>query len=534
MMRNIVLTGFMGTGKSAVGRRLAKALGWRFVDTDEMIERKTGRTIPQIFEKYGERYFRNVERKMIRIAARQKNAVIATGGGAVLDPRNVRVLSGNGLLVGLKASSRAILSRVSGSDRPLLRGGDPRSRVEALLAARQERYGRADFIVDTSGRDADQVSRRILAFVKSGESDVVRVDLAGRGYDIRIGNGNLPQLGPRLAKLGCTGRVGLVTNPRIHKLYGPAVSRSLVKAGYRTHTMIVPEGERYKSLEWASRLYDSMIEKRFERGSTLVALGGGVIGDLAGFAAGTFLRGINVVQVPTTLAAQVDASIGGKTAVNHPSGKNLIGVFHQPRLVWIDTRVLRTLSEREYRSGIAEVIKYGIIADAEFFGFLEDNMGGLLRREDGIVRMAVRRSCEIKGRVVREDERESGLRRILNYGHTLGHALETASGYRRYLHGEAVAIGMAFSARLAKHLGMCSGDTLRRQLDLIKRAGLSVSLPKTRPADILKNMKLDKKVKGEAIHFVLADRIGHVGVKPVSPGDIIKVLRLKQKEDQGE
>jgi shikimate kinase/3-dehydroquinate synthase len=532
-MRNIVLTGFMGTGKSAVGRRLARALGWRFVDTDEMIERKTGRTIPRIFADSGEGYFRKIERKMIQSAARQKNTVIATGGGAVLDPRNVRALKKNGLLVGLKASPRAILSRVSGSDRPLLKGGDPRRRVERLLAERRERYEMADLVVDTSGRDADRVSRGILAFVKSGESDRIRVELGSRGYDVQIGSGILPRLGPRLAKLGCAGRVGLVSNPRIHKLYGAAVSRSLRRAGFQTHTMIVPEGERYKSLAWAGRLYDAMIEKRFERGSTLVALGGGVIGDLAGFAAGTFLRGIDVVQVPTTLAAQVDASIGGKTAVNHVSGKNLIGVFHQPRLVWIDTRVLRTLSEREYRSGIAEVIKYGIIADAGFFRFLEDNMSGLLRREEGIVRMAVRRSCEIKGRVVREDEQESGLRRILNYGHTLGHALETGTAYRRYLHGEAVAIGMAFSARLGRHLGICGEDSVRRQLDLIQRAGLPVSLPRIRLADILKNMKSDKKVAGGTVHFVLSDRIGHVVVRPVSSHEILGALRIKQKEDQG-
>jgi 3-dehydroquinate synthase len=256
-----------------------------------------------------------------------------------------------------------------------------------------------------------------------------------------------------------------------------------------------------------------------------VALGGGVIGDLGGFVAATYLRGVPYVQVPTTLAAQVDASIGGKTAVNHPLGKNLIGAFHQPRLVFSDIQVLSTLSRREYLSGLAEVIKYGVIADAAFFKFLEKEIESIVKREESALRHAIRRSCEIKASVVQEDEREGDRRRILNYGHTLGHALEAVTGYRRYLHGEAVSIGMGFAARLARNLGFCDRETENRQVRLIQRAGLPAVLPKTRIADILRAMKVDKKVKDGSIHFVLADKIGHVLIQPLSAKEVTGLLR---------
>lgn len=264
-----------------------------------------------------------------------------------------------------------------------------------------------------------------------------------------------------------------------------------------------------------ARLYDFLISQRFERGSCLVALGGGVIGDLVGFTAATYLRGIPYIQIPTTLAAQVDAGIGGKTAVNHPMGKNLIGAFYQPRLVLIDTQVLKTLSQREYISGLSEVVKYGVIADAAFFKFLEDRMAEILRLEDATLCQVIKRSCEIKAQVVSEDEREQGKRKILNYGHTLGHAVEAITRYRRYLHGEAVAMGMVFAARLARRLRLCDDETVERQTSLIQRTGLPVSLPKLQVADILKSMRLDKKVRINQIHFMLPEAIGKVTIRSV-------------------
>ena len=531
-MKNIVLIGFMGTGKSEVGRRLAKALGWRFLDTDRLIERESGLRIPSIFDKYGEDTFRKMERTVIEKLAGERKVVVATGGGAVMDPANLRNLRSNGVIVCLKASPADILSRVSGSDRPLLKGKNPRRRVLELLASRQAQYARADFTVETTGRTPERVSKRVLSLVRGGTVDRVSVDLPGRGYEIHIGSGTLSKLGESLAGLGLSGRVAVVTNPRIGKLYGGTVSRSLKKAGFAVQSVFVPDGERYKTLKSAAFLYDALVRHRFERNSCLVALGGGVIGDLGGFTAATYLRGIPFVQVPTTLAAQVDASIGGKTGVNHPLGKNLIGAFYQPRLVYIDTRVLGTLSRREYVSGLAEVIKYGVISDAEFFKELESGMEDLLKLEEGALRRVIRRSCEIKAGVVGRDEKEGGVRRILNYGHTLGHAVESVTRYRRYLHGEAVALGMAFAARLARNLKVCDDKTVLRQVRLVERAGLPVKLPRIKTADIIKSMKRDKKILDGSIHFVLADRIGHVVVRPVSEGRIRLGLRAGQKEEK--
>jgi 3-dehydroquinate synthase len=257
-----------------------------------------------------------------------------------------------------------------------------------------------------------------------------------------------------------------------------------------------------------------------------------VIGDLAGFAAATFLRGIGFIQVPTTLAAQVDASIGGKTGVDHAHGKNLIGAFYQPKLVWIDTGVLKTLNRREFVSGLAEVIKYGVIQDEGFFSYLEDNIDKILKLEPAALTHAIRRSCAIKAEVVQKDEREGGLRKILNYGHTLGHALETATNYRTYLHGEAVSIGIAFAAQLSVRLGLMDVPSARRQIELLKRAGLPVALPKIKPADIIKIMKLDKKVSGGRMHFVLPVKIGQVVVRPAE--EKIVAQALKSLEEGGE
>ncbi len=515
----------MGTGKSEAGQQIARMIGWQFVDTDALIEKRAMRPITNIFEKYGEKHFRNLERMVIREVATVHDTVIATGGGAVIDPENIRNLRRNGVLVCLEASPREIESRVTNSERPLLKGKNLRQQIRHLLKVRRPYYDQADATVKTTGRNIHGVVEEILQKAHRIHADRIRVDLGKNSYDIQIGTGMLQRVGERLTELGIRNQVAVVTNPRVGKLYGRTVTQSLKRAGLAVRTILVPDGERYKTLKWAAHLYEELLRHRFERGSCIVALGGGVIGDLAGFTAATYLRGIPFIQIPTTLAAQVDASIGGKTAVNHPMGKNLIGAFYQPRLVFIDTDVLKTLSEREYVSGLAEVIKYGVIADNAFFKFLEDRMDGILSLDDTALSQTVRRSCEIKAAIVQDDEREQQGRKVLNYGHTLGHAIEAATRYKRYLHGEAVAIGMAFAARLTRRLGLCSDKTVQRQIRLIKRAGLPVLLPEIRLGDILKRMKLDKKVVEGAVHFVLADRIGHVVVRPVSRTEIVRALR---------
>lgn len=354
----------------------------------------------------------------------------------------------------------------------------------------------------------------------------VRVKLGERSYTIMIGNQILERIGKELKPLGIGKKIGVVTNAKVGRLYGNTIIRSLRENSFDPMVLQVPDGEQYKSLAWAGRLYDRLVKKKFERGSALMALGGGVIGDLAGFVAATYQRGIPFVQVPTTLVAQVDASIGGKTAVNHKRGKNLIGAFYQPKLVYSDVESLKTLSHRDFLSGLAEVVKYGVIADENFFSFLETDSSRILAREPDSLLRVVKRSSEIKAEVVQQDEREGGLRRILNYGHTIGHALETVTGYRKLTHGEAISIGMAYAARLSERLGLCQPEVVNRQVALLKAFGLPVALPKIRPADIFDCMERDKKVRDGKIHFVLAHRIGHVSVQPVDRNELRRLFLL--------
>lgn len=348
----------------------------------------------------------------------------------------------------------------------------------------------------------------------------VRVSLGERSYDIVIKAGGLPEVGAYVRAAGLSGKVAMVTNPVVGRLYGATVLRSLKAAGCEPRVITVPEGERAKTLRWVSAVLDRLIAERFERGSAVLALGGGVVGDLAGFAAAVFQRGVPFVQVPTTLVSQVDSSVGGKTGVNHPRGKNLIGAFHQPRLVLIDPNTLASLPPREWVAGLAEVIKYGMIEDEAFFAYLERHMADLLKMSAEPVAHIITRSCQIKAAVVMADERESDRRRVLNYGHTIGHALESLGGYRKLIHGEAVAIGMVQEASLAGHLGLCPPEVVARQRALVRAAGLPDALPspKLRFAELWKAMQHDKKVAKGRVHCVLPRRVGEVTIAPLEQG----------------
>lgn len=347
----------------------------------------------------------------------------------------------------------------------------------------------------------------------------VKVTLAERGYDIIVGAGVLGSLGRRLLALGCSGKVGVVTDATVATLYSARAMRAIKSAGLDGRLIVVPAGERSKSLRWATRILDQLVKDRFERGSCLVALGGGVIGDLAGFAAAVYVRGIPFIQVPTTLVAQVDSSVGGKTGVNHPLGKNLIGAFYQPRLVLSDIATLKTLPTREWLGGLAEVIKYGVIADESLFAYLEDHIDLLLKMDEEPVRHIVTQSCRIKAEVVMEDERESDRRRILNYGHTIGHALESLGRYRSFIHGEAVAVGMVHEAALAHHLGICPSQVVTRQRELIRRAKLPVALPRVTFTDLWNAIQHDKKVAQGRVYSVFPERIGQVRIAPLERTD---------------
>ena len=340
----------------------------------------------------------------------------------------------------------------------------------------------------------------------------VSVQLGHRSYAIKIGAGLLPRLGGECARLKLGARCAIITDTNVGKRFAKAAFNSLADAGFSPSLIVVPAGETTKSLKTVQTGYDLLAAHRLERKSFIVALGGGVVGDLAGFVAATYLRGIAFVQVPTTLLAQVDSSVGGKVGVNLKAGKNLVGAFYQPRLVLCDLDTLATLPEREYRSGLAEVIKYGIIYDAKLFARLERDLSRLLRREPGTLADVVARCCEIKAEVVGQDETESGLRAILNFGHTIGHAIENSSGYGKYLHGEAIAIGQVAAATLsAAVLGFPERD-VERIASLFKGVGLPVAiqLSAAQRRKLFGAMKLDKKVSGGEIKFVLAKKIGRV------------------------
>jgi len=364
--------------------------------------------------------------------------------------------------------------------------------------------------------------------MSSAHSDRIRVELADRGYEIVIQDGLLDQVGEHLLPFKMGPETVVVTNAVVKRHYGTRVVRSLKAVGFKPTVLTLPDGERTKSVKWASAILDELVRRRYERKTWLLALGGGVIGDLAGFAASVYLRGIPFVQVPTTLVAQVDASIGGKTGVNHPRGKNLIGAFYQPKLVLSDPAVLRTLPVAEYRAGLAEVIKYGVIEDAAFFEFLERDIALVLKQDPASVQRIIRTSSAIKAVVVAEDEREGDRRRILNFGHTLGHALETVTGYKRYKHGETVAIGMVAAAGLAERLRLADATVAERIRTLVEKAGLSAALPPYPATRLINAMRQDKKVQDKRIHFVLPDRIGHVIVSPVEEAEIRRFLATRR------
>lgn len=353
----------------------------------------------------------------------------------------------------------------------------------------------------------------------------VRVALGSRSYDILIGSGILGGLGSRLKEAvhQASPRMAVISNPTVYGLYGATVYKSLREAGFDPVEVLIPDGEEYKSLLWAGHIWAELLKARLDRGSLIIALGGGVIGDIAGFTASTYMRGIRYVQVPTTLLAHADSSVGGKTGVNHPLGKNMIGTFHQPSLVWIDAGTLTTLPRREFLAGLAEVIKYGVIRDRELFEFLEKNRQAIIGLEPDALTHIIKRSCQIKAEVVSRDEREAGLRAILNYGHTIGHAIETATNYKRYLHGEAIAIGMNLEGGIAPSLSTEDRSRIKRLID-------TFGLPSELPADIDKEsilniMEIDKKAIAGEWRLALPERIGSVKIQKVGKDAVMGIVK---------
>ncbi|MDR7048250.1 3-dehydroquinate synthase [Duganella sp. 3397] len=527
-MQNVFLVGLMGAGKTTIGRILARKLGLRFVDSDHEIEARTGASIPWIFEIEGEPSFRRREADVIRELTGQQDLVLATGGGAVLNPDNRAHLKARGTVIYLRTTVNSILQRTAhDKNRPLLQTADPRKKLEELMAVRDPLYLEiADIVIDTGRPNvqsmvltilnqleklaceaAPNCSTRAQPSMNEESTILLNVDLGERSYPISIGP-SLLEAPSLLARHVNGGKVAIVTNTTVAPLYLERVESALRAAGKQVMSVILPDGEEFKN--WASlmQIFDTLLANKADRKTTLIALGGGVIGDLTGYAAASYMRGVDFIQVPTTLLSQVDSSVGGKTGINHPLGKNMIGAFYQPRAVIADTSTLETLPDRELSAGLAEVIKHGAIIDAAFFDWIEANIGLLMARDKGALAYAIARSCEIKADVVRQDEREGGLRAILNFGHTFGHAIEAGLGYGEWLHGEAVGCGMVMAADLSQRMGLIDAPSVARVRALVAAAGLPVKAPDLGTARWLELMEVDKKNEGGAIKFILLKPLG--------------------------
>jgi 3-dehydroquinate synthase len=359
----------------------------------------------------------------------------------------------------------------------------------------------------------------------------IKIKLGERSYCVFIQNGLLKDCGSFIHKVTSANKVAILSNPKIFKLYGEFLGKTLKNAGFQTRPIFIPEGEHHKNELSLFKVLKKLTQFGFQRDSCLISLGGGVIGDLGGFASSIYMRGIDFIQCPTTFLAQVDASIGGKTAVDFSGIKNLIGTFYQPKAVFVDPTLLSTLSQRQFNTGLAEVIKYGVIQDQRMFEILEDNLDVILRKEPKILFQLISRSCGIKARIVSADERESGCRAQLNYGHTLGHALESYYNYKVLTHGEAISYGMWFASLLSHQLGLCSKDTVMKQYCLLKMAGLLRKLPRYDPGKVYQKMLLDKKARNGQIQFVLTRKIGLVTIqKNIPHSTILSALTRLQAE----
>ena len=464
-------------------------------------------------------------------AARADSAVVATGGGALTHAAGRRAVA-SGFSVWLAVSPGVAADRLARQQddepRPLL-GDEPRARLESLLEARRDGYARASASVDVDGLSPEEVCEEVLRLWSAGRPGsrgatappgaAATVRAPGGNYPIVVREGALAGLGALCARAGLAGRAFILTDSGAGPLFVEPALESLRAEGFRATSMAIPAGEEHKTLATVATVYDWLLGERIERSDFLVCLGGGVVTDLGGFAAATVLRGVPFVHVPTSLLGMVDAAIGGKTGVDHPLGKNLVGSFAQPRLVVADPALLATLPPRHLRAGLAELVKHGLILDEALVALLEARAGdpAAMASEELIAR-----SVAIKARVVSEDEREAGARTLLNYGHTVGHAVEAAAGYSRYLHGEAVAIGMHAAGRIACECGLLAPEALARQQSLLRACGLPERAEGVARDTVLDAMRSDKKVRDGAVSWVLLDRIGHAAVHRDVPADAVE------------
>ncbi|MCS7191859.1 MAG: 3-dehydroquinate synthase [Armatimonadetes bacterium] len=527
----IAIWGFMGSGKTSVAKVLAQKLGYEFVDTDEVIAQRFGKPITKIFAEDGEIAFRRAESELLNELLQRQRIVIATGGGMPTIPENLASLRLKALNFYLRVPTDVLYERLAMiHDRPLLEGfADRYWRIATLLSQRERFYTQAQFIVHCGRQTPEQIAEQIFAWVRAleNEDESVTVDLSERSYNVLVGNDLLSRI-ERFVEAGKLQHPFAVIYDESVESFGKILCERLSKLG-KTEGKGVPSGETSKNIEQAISLWHWLAQMAMPRNGTLFAVGGGVLGDLVGFVAATYMRGVAYVQVPTTLLAMVDSAIGGKTAIDLPHAKNLVGAFHQPTLVVSDLETLKTMPDRAFIAGLAEVVKYGVIADPALLRYLRENANLILRRQPFALRAIIARSVSVKANIVALDEYEkTGLRMILNYGHTFGHALEAATNFQ-LLHGEAVAIGMTAEAYLAWRIGWCDREVLDEQIEILRSLELptklkEVSEPIFEPdiATLAEIMQRDKKRKGSLLRFALPKRFGETATTdfPV-PDDIL-------------
>ena len=540
---NVFITGFSGAGKTTIGRETAGLLGWTFVDTDDEIVASQGMAIEDIFSRHGEDEFRRIERETLERVARADRQIVATGGGIIMDERNRAVMEANGVVVLLEARPETILQRLAEQHaqddvaaRPMLEAADVEERVRSLKALRQFNYTLAHWTVHTDFltpadaaaevvRGFEMVNARLQSQPGTQDSDTAaQVRTSSGDYPLWVGWDIIEELGERVRSVLDPPAAYIISDNYV-QTQARRAQRAMEGVGIPTHLFFIPPGEQSKTLETAQHIYHWLASLKAERGHLILAVGGGVVGDLAGFVAATYLRGIPYAQVPTSLLAMMDAAIGGKTAVDLPQGKNLVGAFYQPKFVLADVSTLQTLPPRELASGWAEAIKHGLIMDDDLLSTFESLPDEIQSLEPEIATDVIRRSMAIKADVVSQDEKETlGIRVLLNYGHTIGHGIEAATGYGRYLHGEAVSIGMMGAANIGRRMGMMSDSEVERQRSILATYRLPLDARGVDPEAVSEAMLSDKKVSAGAIRWVLLDGIGNARTRNDVPSDMVRTV----------
>jgi 3-dehydroquinate synthase len=514
--KNIILTGFMATGKTTVGKTLASQLGYDFVDTDEIIEERIGMTIAEFFQKEGEAAFRKMESELARELSEKKGLVIATGGRFMLDPENARALVKTGRVFCLVATPEEILERAEGDShvRPLLQVPNPLEHIVELMQQRKRGYGRFPQFM-TSEKSPKMVAEDLVEVLSGGPDVRFPIAAPSDRYEFIVGGGLLPFVS-QLA--GIEGPIAIITDETV----GPLYARS---CGMVDIVITIPPGRRNKTLATAQSIYEQLLEADFDRTGTIIALGGTVISELAGFIAATYMRGVDCVQCPTSLLAMVDTSIGGKTGIDLPNAKNLIGGFKQPKTVIADIATLHTLPPRAFASGMAEVIKHSLIADSDLLQKIEAGnwiqTAGEVQSQASELQALVAQAIQVKINIVQEDPYDQGRRVLLNFGHTFANAIERVSQHR-ISHGEAVAIGIVVSTHLSIKLGHCPEGARDRVEAVMKAVGLPTRIPEElAPEELLLAMRSDKKKKAGKLRYVLLKDIGDVFVTDEVPEDAV-------------